>query len=259
MTERQPQIKLYWFPISHPAQAAKKMLEYKGLEYAGIRIPAGAQPIMMRIYGFPGITVPGLEVDGEKIQGSLAISRRLEEIKPDPPLFGRTDEDRDEIEDAERWGERELQPVARRVFRWLGAHRREIREAAARTVGAPGALSLPAGVALLAPLTLLARIGGADEATVRGHLEDLPANLDRVDELLEEGVIGGSQPNAADFQIATSVHAMLSIGDLRPYVEGRSCESYALEFMGGPARNEIPAGLPAEWLPHDSRPLASHR
>ena len=43
----------------------------------------------------------------------------------------------------------------------------------------------------------------------RACLEALPAQLDRVDALLAEGVIGGERPNAADFQIAPSVRLML--------------------------------------------------
>ena len=39
-------------------------------------------------------------------------------------------------------------------------------------------------------------------------LEALPAQLDRVDALLAEGVIGGERPNAADFQVAPSVRLM---------------------------------------------------
>ena len=255
----QPEITLYWFPISHPAQAVKRMLEYKGLEFGKVTIPAGLQPLAMRAYGFAGPTVPGLKVDGEKVQGSTAISRRLEEIKPDPPLFGETDEDREEIENAEHWGERELQPVPRRVFRWLGAHRAHVRSASARVVGAPAPLAGPVGLSLIVPFRLLARIGDASEKTVRSHLADLPGNLDHVDELLAENVIGGARPNAADFQIASSVHAILSMADLRPYVEGRPCEAYALEFMDGPPRNQLPGGLPADWLPADSRQSASHR
>ncbi len=45
--------------------------------------------------------------------------------------------------------------------------------------------------------------------------------LDRVDELIERGVIGGSERNAADYQIATSISLLLTMDDLRPMIEGR--------------------------------------
>jgi glutathione S-transferase len=61
-------------------------------------------------------------------------------------------------------------------------------------------------------------------------------------------VIGGDEPNAADFQIATGVRVFLATTDLRPYVVGRPCEELAMRHLPeypGP----IPAYLPAEWLP----------
>lgn len=244
-----PQITLYWFPLSHPAQAAKRMLDYKGLEYSKVTIPAGMQPIVMRAAGFPGITVPALKVDGERVQGSTDISRRLEEIKPEPSLYGGGTQDGDQIREAELWGERELQPTPRRVYRWLGSHDQAIRAATARAVGAPGPIAAPAGAAMIVPFRALARLGGASDENVRAHLTDLPANLDHADQLLEAGVIGGDHPNAADFQIASSIHALLAFSDLRPYIQNRPCESYALGLMGGPPRAIMPAGLPADWLP----------
>ena len=51
--------------------------------------------------------------------------------------------------------------------------------------------------------------------TAKACLEALPGQLDRVDALLAEGVIGGERPNAADFQIAPSVRLMLCFDQLR--------------------------------------------
>jgi glutathione S-transferase len=52
-----------------------------------------------------------------------------------------------------------------------------------------------------------------------------------VDELIEEGVIGGSEPNAADFQIATSVSLLLTMDDVRPLIEGRPAERLARDVV----------------------------
>jgi hypothetical protein len=59
------------------------------------------------------------------------------------------------------------------------------------------------------------------QETAQTCLEALPAQLDRVDALLAEGVIGGEQPNAADFQIAPSVRLMLTFDQLRPHIDAR--------------------------------------
>ncbi len=62
---------------------------------------------------------------------------------------------------------------------------------------------------------------------VRRDLDALPGLIDRVDELIEGGVIGGDERNAADFQIATSVSLLLTMDDIRPMIEGRPAERLA--------------------------------
>ena len=44
-------------------------------------------------------------------------------------------------------------------------------------------------------------------------LAALPGLIDRVDELIAQGVIGGAEPNAADYQIATSISLLLTMDD----------------------------------------------
>ena len=43
----------------------------------------------------------------------------------------------------------------------------------------------------------------------------MPGQIDHVDELIAAGVIGTEQPNAADFQIATSLRVLLNFPQLR--------------------------------------------
>ena len=105
-------------PVSNPANAVRGMLAYKRLDHRLVRFAPGFHPLLVRAAGFPGWTVPALEtVDGRKLQGSLAISRYLDELQPDPPLFPADRARRRAVEEAERWGEAELQPVPRRIFR----------------------------------------------------------------------------------------------------------------------------------------------
>ncbi len=66
-----------------------------------------------------------------------------------------------------------------------------------------------------------ARINRADDAGVRADLEVLDKLLDEVDRLIEEGVLGGTDLNAADFQIATSVRLLMCFDDLRPAIGTR--------------------------------------
>ena len=93
------------------------------------------------------------------------------------------------------------------------------------------------------------RINDATDERVRADLAGLPALLDQVDRHIADGTIGGARPNAADFQIATSVRLMLCAEDVQPLVEGRPAAALARRLVPVfPGR--VPAGaLPAEWLP----------
>ena len=82
---------------------------------------------------------------------------------------------------------------------------------------------------------------------IRNAIAQVPDVLGHVDELLANGVIGGNQPNAADFQIATSVRALLTVQDLRPAWEGRPAADWALRMVPE-FGNEFPAGLLPEEL-----------
>jgi hypothetical protein len=76
----------------------------------------------------------------------------------------------------------------------------------------------------------------------------LPALLDHVEELLDEGTIGGEQRNAADFQIGTSVRLLMTFEDLAPAMSGRKAARFATELMPNYPTG-IPAGfVPQEWL-----------
>jgi glutathione S-transferase len=115
----------------------------------------------------------------------------------------------------------------------------------ARDVGIP----LPA-VAAWVNAPAARRLAGkvdADEK-IKGAIADVPVALDHVDELISAGVIGGDEPNAADFQISTSVRAIMTVQDLRPAFEGRPAAEHAMRFLPE-LGNDFPAGMyPAELL-----------
>jgi glutathione S-transferase len=61
-------------------------------------------------------------------------------------------------------------------------------------------------------------------------------------------VLGGERPNAANLQIGSSIRLLMTIGDVRPLIEGRPAERLTRWFE--PQVGEVPAGtLPPEWLP----------
>ena len=92
------------------------------------------------------------------------------------------------------------------------------------------------------------RLNRAGDENVRRDLAALPGVLDRVDELLQSGTIGGAQLNAADFQIATSTALVATMDDLRPLLEGRPALEHARRVVPAyPGR--LPRVFPAAWLP----------
>jgi glutathione S-transferase len=239
--------KLYSLELSHPSQAARLMLEHKGIEHEVDDLLPGMHPVQLRLAGFRGGTVPALRIDGRKVQGSLQIARALEEIKPEPHLYPTDPERRRAVEEAERWGERELQPVPRRVIRWAVVNRPAFRRWLARQARMPvpdvmAMLFIPVGRYMAAKV-------GADEASVKADLEAWPRLLDRVEALIADGTIDDEPPNAADYQIATTVRVFLAFDDLRSIVERRpAAADLAMRILPEfPA--VIPPVLPPEWLP----------
>jgi glutathione S-transferase len=238
-------ITLYGTPPSPPSHSARLMLERKGLDHRVVWLLPGLWPVLLRTRGFRGGTVPAMRVDGRRLQGSRTISRALEELKPDPPLFPTDPDRRLAVEEAERWGDEVLQDVPRRIVRWISVHRPEARVMIAREVGIP----LPRFAAWVnAPAARhLARKVDAD-AQIERAIAQVPEVLDHVDALISEGAIGGDEPNAADFQIATSVRALLTVQDLAPATQGRPAADLAMRLLPE-LGNDFPAGmLPGEWL-----------
>jgi glutathione S-transferase len=238
--------KLYSLLLSHPARASRLTLELKGVDHEVVDLVPGAHPVQLRATGFRRGTVPALKLDGERIQGSVPISRFLERLAPEPPLFPAEPQPRQAVEEAEAWGERDLQPIPRRIFRWGTARARELRRWLAELSGIPAA-----GIAsaLNAPVARgFARASKATDDAVRADLSALPAMLDRVDGWIAEGTLGGAQVNAADCQIASTVRVLLAYEDLQPMLGDRPSAELAIRLF--PAYpGPIPLHLPEAWLP----------
>jgi glutathione S-transferase len=241
---------LYWQSVSHPSQAARKMLEVKGAEYRLVDVLPLNQRVHLRLAGFRGGTVPALKLDGEKIQGTRDISRAIDRRWPEPPLFPADPELRARIEEAERWGDQELQPIPRRLFRYgvatdSGLRRKVVR---AQKMPAPDLVA----VAMLPAIAYYARtveVDGrrANEAGVRADLTALPGMLDEVDRLLGDGTLTLDPLNAATLQILATVRLLGAFEDLRPMLQTHACAAPAGELFADYSV-AIPRFIPAAWL-----------
>jgi glutathione S-transferase len=221
---------LFGVAASHPSLAAELMLRHKGADYRRIDLPTVTHRTLLRVLGYPGKTVPALRLDGAKVQGTTKIALALDALVPSPPLFPADPDKRRRVEAADRWGDEVLQPVPRRLT--LNALKHDRSALGSYLEGAK--LGMPHRVAVLvAPPVAAAsrRVNKATDENARRDLDALPGLIDRVDELIEEGVIGGAERNVADFQIATSVSLLLTMDDVRPMIEGRPAERLARDVV----------------------------
>jgi glutathione S-transferase len=241
--------KLYVVHSSHPSEAVKAALALKGMPYKTVEMLVPTQAVITRLK-FPERSVPALRLDsGEKVQGSVAIMHRLDELVPDPPLLPADEAARAAVLGAELWGADVLQPLARRVF-WGAAKRSPRSISSYQAASQLPRLPKPILRVVFPPVARLEiAMHGADDDALRADLRALPGHVDMVDSWIAEGVIGGEQPNAADLQIGSSLRFLHTLGDVRPLLAGRPAEELALRnFPVYPG--EIPAGAyPSGWVP----------
>jgi glutathione S-transferase len=237
---------LYVIPGSHPAMTVRLMLDHKGIEYSRVDLMPVISKVVLKALRFPALTVPAMKLDGRRIQGSLVIARELDRIRPEPPLYPGDPDRRTAVEEAEAWGDDALQGMTRRIL-W-NAVRRDRSSIGTYAVGAR--LGIPTALAVKTAAPIIAasvRFNRASDDNVRADLAALPGALDRIDDWIGDGLLATETPNAADFQIATSLRLLLTLEDLRPAIEERPAGELALRIAPDfPGR--VPPVLPAHWL-----------
>ncbi|HEY5815628.1 MAG TPA: glutathione S-transferase family protein [Solirubrobacterales bacterium] len=238
--------RLYVIPGSHPSMAARLMLETKGIAYKRTDLMPVVSKGVLRGLGFPRNTVPAIKIDGRKVQGTGEIARELDRIQPEPPLLPADPERRAAVEEAERFGDQDLQPPVRAILWW--ALRKD--KAPLRSYSQGAKLGIPIGLALKTAAPIVAASAHFNEATdenVRRGLAALPAMLQRIDDWIADGTIGGEQPNVADFQIAPSLRLAMTLDDLRPAIESRPAGELAMRVVPD-YPGKTPPVLPPAWL-----------
>jgi glutathione S-transferase len=238
--------KLYVQPASHPCAAVEAALALKSIGYDRVDVLPASQ-LLIGPLRYGGRTVPGMRIGAERVLGSRAIMRRLDELAPEPSLLPAPGEPTyARVLELERWGDEVFQAVARRLL-------------PAAFVRCPAAMEsyvgdakLPLPRALLRPsLPLTARVlsikSKARDGNAQADLATLPRQLERIDGWIAEGLLGGERPNAADLQIGATIRLLMSVADVRPLIADHPAAQLTRYFP--PMVGEIDAGvLPAEWL-----------
>ncbi len=210
-------VRLYVIPGSHPSAAVMLMLDHKGIPYERTDLMPVISKGVLKAMRFPGITVPAIKIDGRRIQGSREDRRELDRLQPQPPLFPDQPELRTEVEEAERFGDEDLQAPIRRIL-WNAIKR---DRSVMRSYSEGARLGIPVGLAVKTGgpiVAAAARLNEANDENVRHDLAALPGMLKRIDDWCEAGVLDGEQLNAADFQIAPSIRLAMTLDDLRPLI-----------------------------------------
>jgi glutathione S-transferase len=240
-------VKLYGIPGSHPVMSARLMLDYKGIPYDRRDLFPVASRGLVRVLGFKGNRVPALKIDGRRVQGTHDVARELEAVQPDPPLFPADQAQRAKVEEAEAWGD-PFQQVPRGIIWWALKKEPDAQRSFLDDAKLP--IPMPTGMLIKTSGPVIwgaRRLNDSYEETVRAHIAQIPESLDRIDGWIAEGVLGGTQPNAADFQIAPSVRLLMTFDDLRPAIENRPAGQHAQRFLPE-APGRIPPVFPSEWL-----------
>jgi glutathione S-transferase len=230
---------LIGLPGSHPSLAAELMLRHKGIPYTRYDLPNMSHRAILPLLGYRSTTAPVMRLDGRRVTSTRGIARALDALQPTPPLVAG-----EEMERAEAWADDTLQDTVRRLTRWAVVH------------DPPAMGSFLAGarppVSALAPVLpvvrpVVARQMRVRDAAAQACAQALPAQLDRVDALLADGVIGGEQVNAADFQVATCVRLAMCFDQLRERIAARPAGAHALRVCPDyPGR--VGPVVPEEWL-----------
>jgi glutathione S-transferase len=226
---------LYGFQGAAPSFSAELMLRHKGVRYRRVNVIWFRAGKSLPAKGFPGRTAPAVLLDGRPVQTNRAIARALDEVVPDPPLFPADREERWHVEAAESFGDEVLQHATRRMFLWSS-----VRDLSSVTPHpAIGRMPFPR-IRWLREWLMRRPFAhyGITEPVVRSDFEALPGMLDRLDEFMADGVLGGPRLTAADLQIAPLIAALSGIAPLRPEVEPR------------PVATLIDRVLPAGRAPH---------
>ncbi len=215
---------------SHPCVAVECALQLKNQVWTTREVVPPTQVLVMRRrFGAP--TVPAIEfANGDRVQGSRAIMQRLDELVPEPPLYSSDPDIRRRADEAEAWGDSELQMIARRLL-FAGFRR---NKGVMHTYQAGARIRFPRIVTRIAAPVVIAgewRVHGMTSEQIRRDIDELPQTFDRIDHWIADGVLDNGQTSAADLQVAASLRLLLTMRDVSDRFGDRPAAQMALRLI----------------------------
>lgn len=214
-------IELFRFNGSNACLTVERMLDHANVEWRAHEVRPMFHVLTLRRQGFEGRTVPAAFIDGDRVQGSRAICRRVAEGLPDSGLLPTDPDLREQVLAAEAKGE-QLQNVVRRIFYVLAQRDRKVV-----SLVVDGSFGNWPGwgrnlfARVLVPLASYGHAAKADR--IDGYLDRAAGLLDDFDALVEEGVLGTDTPTIADFQIGPNLAALALDPELAAVLQARPC------------------------------------
>ncbi len=202
---------LWHITVSHYSEKARWALDYKAVAHTRRTPPPGTHmPVVYWLTRGRAVTLPVLELDGQRIADSTAIIAALEQRFPDPALYPSDPGERRRALELEEWFDEELGPYMRRLaFYELRREPELLAEVGARIVpGMPAALA-PALVRYTRLFTGL-RYRASDAQAAEQAREKIVAALDYLEaQLGEHEYLVGGRFTVADLTAAALLYPLV--------------------------------------------------
>jgi glutathione S-transferase len=212
---------LWHIAVSHYSEKARWALEHKSVAHVRRTPPPGIHiPIAYVLSRGKAITLPILELDGERFADSTDIIAALERRFPEPALYPQDPDERRRALELEDWFDEQLAPYVRRLgFYELRREPELLAEIAGR---AAPELAAKFGPALIPyTRTFVGKRYRASDARGAEHArEQIIAALDHLEAELDDGrYLVGERFTVADLAAAALLYPLVLPAEAPQFVE----------------------------------------